>query len=217
MNYLKKKQDPEEDLDQSIRIIQNSKSTIDTKGDLKSSFYNVDVETRVTKQNKGKGHKRNMTQIFVKKIENAYNFYSSESSEESRRVNQVKSMNFLSKQGKDTQMNKKIIKRMKSTDYIKTAKMRKTASLNIPMGISLTLSNLVEEDGAYGVPPRNIKHSKSPSVKANIIKFNRDNPFGFTPYDSGRLNNNYGFQEEVIKVLTEVDEESRLRDTEFGY
>lgn len=36
-----------------------------------------------------------------------------------------------------------------------------------------------------------------------------DNPFGFTPYDSGKMIGNYGFKEEAIKLLKEVKEEKR--------
>lgn len=50
---------------------------------------------------------------------------------------------------------------------------------------------------------------RSLDQKQPDCSFMEDNPFGFTPYDSGKMIGNYGFKEEAIKLLKEVKEEKR--------
>ena len=51
--------------------------------------------------------------------------------------------------------------------------------------------------------------SRSPDI-AWRIRLKNDNPFGFTPYDSGEILGDYGFKEQSAKILAEIEEESKI-------
>uniref|UniRef100_A0A7S3KHW2 Uncharacterized protein n=1 Tax=Euplotes crassus TaxID=5936 RepID=A0A7S3KHW2_EUPCR len=72
----------------------------------------------------------------------------------------------------------------------------------------LRFSSIITESPKFYHDPQ-IKRPKGRSVdeKLQVCSFQEDNPFGFTPYDSGKLLGNYGFNDTVVKTLSEVMEE----------
>ncbi|CAI2378804.1 unnamed protein product [Moneuplotes crassus] len=126
------------------------------------------------------------------------------------KVNEVKTMNFRCKSTKSILTKLKQKDPRKSTkNRISNVKKRRETSTIPNERFGRYDSNGLEIDTDfkefYFESQQQISKRRSTVQEPLVYQFLEGNPFGFTPYDSGKIIGNYNFKETDLKIFSEPD------------